>query len=408
MLTERLIQLKALVKNLLRARKNHAAAPDRAQHEVGPASREMSFVAPQTEPAPESLASEPLPSPAPAPSPISPSMGVSVEEAATTPSLPIPTTPRTIPARSLHDRVQSEQALAAPWLLLPAHRDYRLYIPARPTGSAPLPLVVMIHGCRQEVDSFIRGTGMNRLADRHGFAVLYPEQAQLANLRRCWNWFDRATASGEGECALVLEMIREATRKAAIADAEVVVAGLSSGGALAALLAFQHPARFRAVAVHSGLPPVWPISATEALSVMKRGPGHSAETMAARYWQARGPRGALPPPLLVLHGDQDRRVAEINAGALVSLWRSLYESAPEPVLLTSETRQEAASAERFGTTRTRYQHQGRCLLEGIRIHGLGHAWCGGEGQEPYFEARGPKASELIWSFFAEALARQEA
>ncbi len=322
-----------------------------------------------------------------------------------TPSPPL----RSLPARLLRERVLLPAASAAPWLLLPRQRNYRLYIPARSADSAPLPLVVMIHGCRQDAEMFARGTRMDRIADAHGLAVLYPEQAQLANVRRCWSWFDPKTASGGGECELVLEMIREATRKAAIADRTVFVAGLSSGGALAALLAYHHPDRFRGVAVHSGLPPVWPISATQALTVMKRGPGEQAAAMAERYWTNRPARPGVPeppPPLLVIHGDADARVSEVNAGALVTLWRSIYETrlvSPSSVVKTTQA--EAARPDARAYTRTDYRAGGRLILSGIRIHGLAHAWSGGDSGEPFFDPTGPSASDLIWRFFREVSER---
>ncbi|MFN3628470.1 MAG: alpha/beta hydrolase family esterase [Casimicrobiaceae bacterium] len=312
--------------------------------------------------------------------------------------------PRRLPARLLRDSVLLPAASAAPWLLLPRQRNYRLYIPARPADAAPLPLVVMIHGCRQDAEMFARGTRMDRLADAHGFAVLYPEQAQLANVRRCWSWFDPRTASGAGECELVLEMIREATGKAAIADRSVFLAGLSSGGALAALVAYHHPARFRGVAVHSGLAPAWPISAAQALAVMKRGPGEQATEMAARYWakqRERGGKPRLPPPLLVLHGDADTRVNELNAGALVTLWRMIHETDPAaPAAVVKTTLTHAAQADARAFTRADYRVGGRLILSGIRIHGLAHAWSGGDAREPFFDPTGPSASDLIWRFFS--------
>ena len=311
--------------------------------------------------------------------------------------------PRRLPARLLREHVLLPAASATPWLLLPRQRNYRLYIPARLTDAAPLPLIVMIHGCRQDAESFARGTRMDALAERHGFALLYPEQAQLANVRRCWSWFDAKTADGRGECELVLAMIAESTRKAAIADHDVFIAGLSSGGALAALLAFHYPGRFRALAVHSGLPPVWPISAASALTVMKRGPEQNADAMALRYFEKSQ---RAPPPLLVLHGDRDGRVSEVNAGALVTLWRTLHERAAGVGPLLLRTTREPARPEQRELTRTDYRDaEGRLRLRGIRIHGLAHAWSGGDPAQPFFDREGPSASELMLAFFDEAAGR---
>ena len=62
----------------------------------------------------------------------------------------------------------------------PAQRMlYWLYLPAGAARvpAVPRPLVVMLHGCQQTAADFATATRMNQLAERKGFAVLYPQQA---------------------------------------------------------------------------------------------------------------------------------------------------------------------------------------------------------------------------------------
>ena len=66
--------------------------------------------------------------------------------------------------------------------------DYRLYIPANRT-DAPMPLVVMLHGCTQTPEDFAIGTGMNRIAEEKGLLIAYPVQPSARNAQKCWNWF---------------------------------------------------------------------------------------------------------------------------------------------------------------------------------------------------------------------------
>jgi len=61
-------------------------------------------------------------------------------------------------------------------------RTYKTYLPARYRGQS-LPLVVMLHGCRQTPDDFAAGTRMNQLADEIGFIVVYPAQAPAPQMR---------------------------------------------------------------------------------------------------------------------------------------------------------------------------------------------------------------------------------
>lgn len=299
-------------------------------------------------------------------------------------------------ARTVEGSARSQDGATAPWLLLPKERRYRLHLPPHAHGAAPLPLVIMIHGCRETAEEFEQGTRMSALADREGFAVLYPDQANFANIRRCWNWFEPNTAAGNGECAILLAMIYEAARHAKLSRSRVYVAGMSSGGALAALLGFHHPGVFAGVAVHSGLPPMASPSPAAAITAMEKGVRVDADALADAYWNTHG---EPPPPLIVLHGDADASVTVRNASALRSLWAKLFESAPLAQPLSRVTHECVATADARGALYSDYSRDGQLVLRGVDIHGLGHAWSGGDASLPFNDASGPSASELIWSFF---------
>ncbi|MFO1343080.1 MAG: PHB depolymerase family esterase [Burkholderiales bacterium] len=312
--------------------------------------------------------------------------------------------PPLVDARTVQGTARSSDGATAPWLLLPPERAYRLYVPPRAADASAMPLVMMIHGCRETAEEFEQGTRMNAIAAREGFAVLYPDQATFANIRRCWNWFEPNTAAGHGECAILLEMINRARDELAVDVARVCVAGMSSGGALAGLLAYHHPEVFAAAAVHSGLPPMMPPSAAAAISAMEKGVKVDAEALADAYWNTHG---VLPPALLVLHGDEDARVTERNATSMVRLWERLYESAPLARQLDRETRDVPADGNARAYTRTDLLRDGRIVIRGVRIHGLAHAWSGGDAELPFNDARGPDASAMIWRFFERQVRQVE-
>jgi poly(hydroxyalkanoate) depolymerase family esterase len=292
-----------------------------------------------------------------------------------------------------------------PWVLTPPERNYRLYVPA--TNIKNRPLLVMIHGCRQDAATFAEATRMNALADEHGFAVLYPDQTDVANAHRCWNWFETETLAGRGEVAILLTMIDRAVKRAE-ADAEnVVVAGLSSGGAMAALLAFSYPERFSSVAVHSGLAPHTADTVTSALAVMRDGAELDITALTTRYWREHQ---LPPPPLLVIHGDADDRVHPKNADQLFDLWASMNQAETTHPLLR-EQHEVNATAKRRAYRVTNItapesapdRHdapgtQGFKLVESLRMSGLQHAWSGGNAALPFNDALGPDASKLIVAF----------
>jgi poly(hydroxyalkanoate) depolymerase family esterase len=256
-------------------------------------------------------------------------------------------------------------------------RDYKLFIPPASVEEA-LPLVVMLHGCTQNPDDFAAGTGMNEAARQRGFYVLYPAQTQHANSSRCWNWFKHNHQKrGRGEPAILAGMTRDVMARYHIDPQRVYVAGLSAGGAMAAILGDAYPDLFAAVGVHSGLPTGSATNVQGALSVMQAG-------------AAASPRATASPPTIVFHGDEDATVHPANGEQVVAA--SAGASKPEM--------KRARSANGRDYTRRIYKDVGgREVAEHWAVHGAGHAWSGGSARGSYTDASGPDASEEMLRFF---------
>jgi len=264
-------------------------------------------------------------------------------------------------------------------------RDYRLYVPSG-RRDGPLPLLVMLHGCTQNPDDFALGTRMNELAEQHGLLVAYPAQSSGANLNRCWNWFDAAQqCRDQGEPSLIAGITRQVMADHPVDPARVFVAGMSAGGAMAAVMAATYPDLYAAVGIHSGL-------AFGAARDMPSG------FMAMGQGGAPG-RGVpdRPIPTIVFHGDRDSTVHPDNAEHIIEQWRTGMEDSG---LRWWEDVTEGGGGGVHRHTRTRYHDEdGRDWLEYWRVHGAGHAWAGGDAAGSYTDSRGPDASAEMLRFF---------
>jgi poly(hydroxyalkanoate) depolymerase family esterase len=260
-------------------------------------------------------------------------------------------------------------------------RNYKLYVPPQ-AGQGRLPLVVMLHGCKQDPDDFAAGTRMNTLAREQGFFVLYPAQSRQANPQGCWNWFKHSHQQrGRGEPAALAGMTQDIVNSRGVDPARVYVAGLSAGGAMAAIMAEAYPELYAAAGVHSGLAAGSANDLTSALGAMRSGSAGTAATAASR-------------PTIVFHGDADHTVHPTNAGHVVSA--SVHGAA------TAESEQQRGADGRRGYTRNVHRApDGRVLAEHWVVHGSPHAWSGGSTDGSYTDPSGPDASREMLRFFLE-------
>ncbi len=275
-------------------------------------------------------------------------------------------------------------------------RDYKLFVPAGP-APRPRPLVVMLHGCTQDPDDFAAGTRMNELAQAQGFLVLYPAQAPRSNASKCWNWFNpQDQRRGHGEPALLAGMTRDVMASQGVDAQRVYVAGLSAGGAMAAILGREYPDLYAAVGIHSGLPQGAAHDVASAFSAMQTGTAPAGGLPVSA--RGSGLQGVAAAPVIVFHGDRDRTVHPSNGVDVIS------------ALLGGAADIEAGGSQLHAAgrdyTRTVYRRRGATdrlpsMAEHWLVHGAGHAWSGGSPRGTFTDAAGPDASREMLRFFGE-------
>ncbi|MFK4491828.1 poly(hydroxyalkanoate) depolymerase family esterase [Bradyrhizobium sp. USDA 336] len=260
-------------------------------------------------------------------------------------------------------------------------RTYKLFIPSR-YQEQRLPLIVMLHGCTQSPDDFAAGTRMNFLAEEQNCLVAYPEQPSGANQSKCWNWFRTSDQRrGGGEPSIIAGITRQIMRDHVIDPKRVYVAGLSAGGAAAAIMGATYSDLYAAVGIHSGLACGAASDLSSAFIAMRQGGGSRAIA-------------DISVPTIVFHGDRDTTVHPNNGDQIIE----------QSASATRSTRKVLRGRVPHGHSYTRtilIDGAGRAISEHWNIDGAGHAWSGGSPAGSYTDPQGPDATREILRFFLE-------
>ncbi len=274
-------------------------------------------------------------------------------------------------------------------------RDYKLYVPASvnlppnlkvpaSAPSRPRGLVLMLHGCSQTPDDFAVGTHMNGLAEKHGLIVAYPAQTGRHNAASCWNWFSPGNqARSAGEPAILASLTRKLTKDFGLDRGAVFVAGLSAGGAMAAILADTYPDVFAAAGIHSGLARGAARDVLSAMGAMHNGASGTGTAPATTT--------AKTVRRIIFHGDADRTVHPSNALAIVAAALG-GDAVPTSVVVKTVRGRDYIRHDYAG-------FNGGIGTELWTIKGAGHAWSGGRVAGSFTDAQGPDASAQMIRFF---------
>lgn len=284
---------------------------------------------------------------------------------------------------------EGAQFLSRSFTCAAGSRSYKLYVPSRhPVGRRGL--LVMLHGGRQDGDDFAAGTRMNDLAEKHALVVAYPSQPKAANASLCWNWFTPENQiRGAGEPSIIADITKYIIATYDVDPAHVFVAGLSAGGAMAAVMGATYPDLYAAVGVHSGLPYRSATDLPSAFAAMRGDVGPRGLPSRKSLSAANdGPRIRT----IVFHGNADNIVHPSNAANIVGAAKE------DESIERAEARYSGVRPHTRTVTRDK---TGAVVVEQWLIHGSGHAWSGGSQDGTYTDPHGPDASSEMVRFFLE-------
>ncbi|MEV5829236.1 PHB depolymerase family esterase [Spirillospora sp. NPDC052242] len=231
------------------------------------------------------------------------------------------------------------------------------YVPAGlPSGA---PVVVALHGCTQSADAYHRHSGWPELADRWGFAVVYPQTTTANNVQRCFQWFEPSEyGRGRGEAASIAQMVQDARGR--LGAGRAFVTGLSAGGGMAANLLAAYPDVFAGGSINAGPPAACASSLLQASGCQMNDQG-----LTPRQWGDRV-RAAFPgyagpwPRVAIWQGTADYTVRPVNADELRDQWTDVWGVPRSPT---------GTQTLPGGTTRSVY---GDSVVEVYTIAGMGH------------------------------------
>ncbi|GGO97005.1 extracellular catalytic domain type 1 short-chain-length polyhydroxyalkanoate depolymerase [Stakelama pacifica] len=243
----------------------------------------------------------------------------------------------------------------------PGDLDAFCYIPADLPPASPL--VVVLHGCGQNAAGYDSASGWSALADRAGFALLFPQQRAANNPNRCFNWFTRSdTKRDSGEALSIRQMVDAMVVRHAIDTTRIFVTGLSAGGAMTSVMLATYPELFAGGAIIAGLPYGTALGVQQALDRMKGQGGPDRDALPDLVRDASSHRGVWPR-ISLWHGTADTTVVPANAEAILSQWRTLHGVADRPAQEDSVD----GYPHRIWT-----DAKGRAVIEEYSITNMGH------------------------------------
>ena len=266
-------------------------------------------------------------------------------------------------------------------------RTYLTYIPQGLTQGVPL--VVVLHGSGQSSTQIRRATGygFERLADEHGFAVVYPN-----GYEGYWNACNiagdySANRLNVDDVKFLTGILDNLTSEIGIDRDHVFAVGLSRGGHMALRLALEAPSRFRAVAAVAANVP-----APENFKCKPAGQGTSSVMI----------MNGTKDPLIPFDGGEVKLFGLLKRGKVRSSRESGQYFADLNEINGAPETNETQVADEAHVEQVLWRNDSKVEVELMAIHGGGHGM-----PQPYVRyprllgptLKEPNGPAVIWAFF---------
>jgi poly(hydroxyalkanoate) depolymerase family esterase len=287
-------------------------------------------------------------------------------------------------------------------------RPYIVYTPTSYKRAHPAPLVVMTHGCQTTAEEQMHANLYNRLAERRGFVVMYPDvdvalTQQPGPLRNCWRFYDsNSWHRDQGDAGAIAGMTRDVMELRRIDAGRVYMVGISAGGFMTSIMAAAYPDLFAAVTVAAGGAYADPlcIGGNPATTPVAESADLAFAEMGSR---------ARVVPRLVMGGDSDRGITPPCADkALEQGLRTnnlvIGGSQEAPISLTPASVRTVKTPGRYDSTVSTYLDADGCIVgERWSFAGMDHFWPGGSSDPQwanFTDPAAPSGAKISWRFLS--------
>ena len=280
--------------------------------------------------------------------------------------------------------------------------NYHVYLPATPMRFKGA--ILGLHGCHQSAEDFAALSRLSDLAHREGLVLVLPEQSPQLNADLCWNWFEPVNEQrmgGEPEGFMLA--LQETLQTVSVPSDRIFVVGMSAGAIMANVMGSCYPEVFAGVAIHSGVQFAEPLKPQDAIDGSMRCPIESSEMAGNLAFSCSGLAPSKLPPVILFHGDVDKRVYPCNENATFRQWIQMADLTDETRLVSMKNQsiinqQPQGDAHPYTVTDLATPSW---RIRKVLVHGMAHAWSGGPAGVTYADPLGPDATQMLWDFFLE-------
>ena len=281
---------------------------------------------------------------------------------------------------------------------------YLVFTPDSYTGRKRVPLVVVSHGTNSTAAEMLAGFGMDRLAERYGFIVMYPDANDDLHPAEAFQSYNpNNQVRGQGDVAMIAAMTRDVMGGYQVDPQRVYEVGFSAGAIVTSDLGATYPDLYAGIGIMSGTP--FSVAGFGACETGQdpTAEGHDPQLLADSYgaYQAEGSRPRVMP-VFVFNGDADTTVNPLCDQLATEQWLTtdnlvIDHTASGPLSLTpaSDTAGQVPGGQAYDVYD--YTQPSGCLIaQHWIVHGMGHALSGTQ----YTDSQGPSEAAAAWAFLS--------